>query len=284
MIASPIADRRAGAIMQTVAVFGVAVAAFVSVVAWRFVGDLDRNIDQSLAIGEDAAATLSETIDVADDVIESLDEGLGTLAATLQAVDTTLTNTSDLASTTASLAASLPTSFDDIDAALVTVESLSGAIDAALRGASRIPLGPDYDPAVPLPEAVGNLRAAFEPIGGDLTAIAIELSAFSAGSIEVRDGLVSVRTDVTRTRSALADSASLLDQYRDTADRAGLLASSSRDDLRSSFGWARVAIVLLGVLIAVSQFVPWWLGTRARAGVPAPRPHDADLPELERVA
>ena len=75
MIATPMTDHRAGAIMQTIAVIGVVVAAFAAVVAWTFVGDLDRNLDQSLAIGEDAAATLSETIDVAEDVIESLDQG-----------------------------------------------------------------------------------------------------------------------------------------------------------------------------------------------------------------
>ena len=277
-------DHRAGAIMQTIAVIGVVVAAFAAVVAWTFVGDLDRNLDQSLAIGEDAAATLSETIDVAEDVIESLDQGLGTLAVTLQAVDTTLTDTSSLATTTAALAASLPESLDDIDAALNTVESLSGAIDAALRGASRVPLGPDYDPAVPLPEAVGNLRAAFQPIGDDLASIAIELSAFADGSVELRDGLVSVRTDVGRTRSALSESAALLDHYRDTADRAGSLAASSRGDLRRSFGWARAAIVMMSMLIAVSQFVPWWLGTRARAGVPAPRPPDVRPSDVERLA
>jgi methyl-accepting chemotaxis protein len=258
-------DDRAGAIMRAIAVTGILVSVVVGVVAWQFLGDLDRDLDQSLAIGEDAAATLTQTIDVADDVITSLDEGLGTLGVTLDTIDTTLTDTSDVASATASLAGSLPSSFADIDSALSTVESLSGTIDAALRGASRLPLGPDYDPEVPLPVAVGNLRAAFTPIGDDLAAIAEELASFADGSDELRGQLTAVQSDLERTRVALATSAGLLDAYRDTAERAGALASASRQDLERSFGWARIAAALVAILIAVSQYVPWWLGSRLRS-------------------
>lgn len=274
-----IRDRRAGAIMRAIAVAGVVVAVVVSVVGWRFINDLDRDLEQSLTIGEDASATLSETIDVADDLITALDDGLATLSVTLDTVDQTVTDTSDLAEATASLAGTLPESFDDVDAALATVESLSGAIDAALRGLSRVPLGPDYDPAVSLPDAVDNLRAAFRPIGDDLDAIASELATFADGSGELSDRLVAVQSDVDRTRRALADSGVLLDEYRATADRAGELAVSSRADLRRSFQWARVAMVLIGLLIAVSQFVPWWLGSHLREPQPSV---DPDQPVTDR--
>jgi ABC-type transporter Mla subunit MlaD len=262
--------------MRALALFGLVTAVVVPVVAWRFLVDLDRDLDQSLAIGEDAAATLSETIDVAADVIAALDDGLGTLAATLRTLDDTLTDTSELATTTSSLAASLPASFDDIDAALATVESLSGTIDAALRGVSRVPFGPDYDPDVPLPEAVAGLRAAFGPIGDDLATIAVELDGFARGSADLSDRTVEVRADLERTRLALADSSRLLDAYRDAAERAGEIATSSRADLRHSFRWVRFAIVLVGILIALSQYVPWWLGTRLRVVAdPSARPGTA---------
>lgn len=279
-----IRDPRAGAVMRSIAVAGVVVAVVVSVVGWRFVNDLDRDLEQSLTIGEDASATLSETIDVADDLIRALDDGLATLSVTLDTVDQTVTDTADLAEATASLAGTLPESFDDVDAALATVESLSGAIDAALRGLSRVPLGPDYDPAVSLPDAVDNLRAAFQPIGDDLDAIAVELATFADGSGELGDRLATVKSDVDRTRRALVDSGQLLDEYRATADRAGELAVSSRADLRRSFQWARVALVLIGLLIAVSQYVPWWLGARLRDARPLEIADDATADrELERV-
>ncbi len=257
-------DPQAATFMRSIAVLGIVAGMVLTLVGWRFLGDLDRNLDQSLTIGEDAAATLSETIDVADDVVVSLDEGLTTLRITLDTLDATLTDTSELADVTADLAADLPAGFEDVDAALATVESLSGAIDAALRGASRLPLGPDYDPDVPLPDAVAHLRLAFDPIGRDLRSIADSLGGFASGSDELRTRIGEVQIDLERTQRAVRESGRLLDDYRATADRAGEVATSSRDDFGRSIGWARIAIVLLGAFVAIAQYIPWWLGGRLR--------------------
>ncbi len=262
--APPWADERAGTVMRAIAVFGLIVAVLAPIGAWRFLNVLERDLDRSLAIGEEAAATLTETIDVADDVVAALDDGLDTLDRTLATVDVTVTDTASLASTTAELAARLPETFDDVDAALATVQSLSSTIDGALRAASAIPLGPDYDPAVPLPTAVGGLRDAFEPIGADLAAIAAELDGFGSSSSDLRNRLDEVRADVTATRIALENSDRLLDRYRAAAGDAGELASSSRADLGRSIWWARAATILGGLMVAVAQYVPWWLGTRLR--------------------
>ncbi len=259
---------RPATILRTIAVFGVVVGVVLAGTAWIFLTDLDRNLDQSLAIGESASGSVIETIDVADRLIDSLDQGLETVGATLAAVESTLDDTSGVAATTASLSATLPESFDDIDAALSTVESLSAAIDAALAGLSRVPFGPDYDPAVPLPEAVGNLRDAFAPIGDDLRAISTELQAFADSSDEVGVQIETVRADLAETCAALAGSSGLLDDYRVTAQEAGLLASTSRDDTARGFALARLGLLLLAAFVIVAQYIPWWLaGTWEARGV-----------------
>lgn len=276
---------RPATILRAIAVFGVVVGVVLGATAWIFLADLDRNLDQSLAIGESASGSVIETIDVAERLIDSLDQGLDTVGATLAAVESTLDDTSGVAASTASLSATLPESFDDIDAALSTVESLSGAIDAALSGLSRVPFGPDYDPAVPLPEAVGNLRDAFAPIGDDLRAISTELQSFADGSDEVGTQIETVRSDLAETRSALAASSGLLDDYRATAQEAGLLASTSRDDTARGFALARLGLLLLAAFVIVSQYIPWWLAgtwearvvsTVDRSGI------DSPLPETDR--
>ncbi|MEO6653373.1 MAG: DUF1206 domain-containing protein [Ilumatobacteraceae bacterium] len=174
----------------------------------------------------------------------------------MAAVEVTLDDTSGVAARTASLSATLPESFDDIDAALKTVETLSGAIDAALGGLSRVPFGPDYDPDVPLPDAVRNLRNAFAPIGDDLRSISTELQSFADGSDEVGVQIETVRADLRDTRSALAASAGLLEDYRVTAREAGLLASTSRDDTARGFALARLGLLLLAAFIVVAQYIP----------------------------
>lgn len=245
-----------------IAVFGVVAGLVLGVTGWLFLTDLDENLDQSLQIGEAASVSVIETIDVAEQLIESLDAGLETVGATLGAVESALGDTAGVASTTASLSSSLPESFEDIDVALSTVQSLSGAIDTALSGLSSVPFGPDYDPEVPLPVAISNLRAAFDPIGDDLTRLTSELQTFADGSDDIGGRVDAVRADLAETRAALANSADLLDDYRRTATDAGLLAVSSRGDMSRAFALARLATLLLALFVVVAQFVPWWLAAR----------------------
>lgn len=257
---------RAPSILKALAAAGVVIGIAFGVIGWIFLGELDRTLDESLVIGESASETLIETIEVADQLIVSLDDGLATLSSTLETVESSLVETTGVARTTADLAATLPESFDDVDVALATVESLGGTIDSALSAASRIPLGPDYDPDVPLPEAVRNLRDAFTPIGDDLEEIATELDAFAGSSVELGAQVDAVSADLAETRRALARTDVLLDDYRSTASEAGELAAASRSDIGRNFLLARLALAVFAAFVVVSQFVPWWL-----AGSPADR-------------
>lgn len=255
---------RAPDVLRGLAIAGVVVGLALGVIGWIFLGELDRTLDESLAIGESASVTLIETIEVADQLVVSLDDGLNTLSTTLATVQTSLEETTGVARTTADLAGSLPASFDDVDVALATVESLGATIDSALRSASRIPLGPDYDPAVSFPDAVGNLRDAFEPIGADLDAIATELDDFADGSVDLGGQVDAVRADLADTRQALARTEGLLDEYRSTAVDAGELATASRNDMGRNFLLARLVLATLSAFVVASQFVPWWLAGTAR--------------------
>lgn len=260
------ADGRPGAFMQAIAVAGVVVSIIAGIVGWTFLSDLDRNIDQSLAIGADAAAALGDTIDVADQVVADLDAGLEDLLAILDTVVGTTAQTGDMADTAADVAGRLPAAFDDVDAALVTVEQLSGTIDGVLRALSRVPLGPDYDPAEPLPDAIAELREAFAPIGADLDELSITLDSFAGSTGDLASDVEAVRGDVEQTRRSLDASEALLDRYRETAADAERLAVSSRGDFDRSLGWARLTVVALAVFAVVAQYVPWWLGRRLRDG------------------
>lgn len=257
-------DPRAGAIMQTIAVVGLVIASVAGIVGWRFLTTLDRNLEQSLVIGEDAAATLVDTIDVADQVITDLDAGLDTLDRTLSTVSSTTEETGGVAEAAAEIAARLPDGFDDVDAALGTVESLSGTIDSALRAVSRIPLGPDYEPSTPLPDAIADVRSAFGPIGDDLGELSERLDGFASGTGDLTDDLADVRADLDRTRSSLDASNALLDRYRSSAVDAEALAREGREDFSSALTAARVVVVLLALFLAVAQYVPWYLGRRLR--------------------
>lgn len=260
---------RTGSVLRATAIGGVVVSLVLTVVAWNFLGDLERNVDQSLRIGEEAADTLVETIDLAGAVIAAVDSGIVTLDQVLDTVEVGLADTSDVAASTSDLSITIADSFDDVDTALVKVESLAGTIDRALRALSQIPLGPDYDPEVSYPDAIAELRAAFGPIDADMRELAADLDDFATSAGSVGPTLDALQVDLADARTALADSDRLLDRYRVSAQEVGALAAQSRNDLEGSMWWARVTAVLLGLWIVAAQYLPWWLGS-------LPRRRDAD--------
>jgi hypothetical protein len=234
-------SRRAPTILRSLAVAGVLVAIVGTIVIWVFLGDLEDTTERSLLIGEQATLTLEDTIDVAEQVLDAVDDGLSTVQATLLTLDELLQSTAGLAESTGSLSATLPASFEDIDAALATVERLGETVDSTLSALSSLPFGPDYEPSVPFPEAVADLRLALEPISADLTRISGELQNFANGSSDLTADIDSLTADVQRTRAALSGTDALLRQYRASTSEAGQLAAETRDQLSGSMTWRSVS-------------------------------------------
>jgi hypothetical protein len=248
---------RTRTVLRSIAVLGLVVAVVGTVIVWQFLGDLERNTERSLLIGEEAATTLVDTVDVADEVVQGLDEGLATLESTFQALDLVIASTVDVASSTAVLAGELPARLEEIDRGFASLESIGETVDSTLSALSDIPFGPNYDPDGSFTDSIREIRASMEPLQEDLAAIATELSTFADGSGGLQRQLNSLAADVDRTRTALDGTGSLLDRYRETAEEARQLAASSRPDLADSMTATRWVVVLVALLIAASQVIPW---------------------------
>jgi len=252
--------RLAGRAMIGIAAMGFVTAIVGTIVAFQLIGQLGTNVDRSLRIGEETLVTLDDTIDAADEVVTSVQSGLTTIEATLGTVNESIGDTTALASTTSALASALPANLERIDDALATLEQLGGTIDDALSGLSNIPFAPDYDPALPLDEAVAGVREGLAPLTGDLEGIAEDVDELTSGSDDLRGQLDDLTDDVASTRQALAGSSALLDQYRASASDALELARTSREDLDTDRTRSRVMVVVLGLAIALGQAVPAWIG------------------------
>ena len=276
---------RAPTVLRSIAVAGVLVAIIGTIVIWVFLSDLEDTTDRSLLIGEQAAVTLNDTIDVAEQVLDAVDDGLVTVQSTLSTLDEVLQTTAGVAEATGSLSSTLPESFDNIDAALATVERLGETVDSTLSALSGLPFGPDYDPDVPFPDAVADLRSALDPIAQDLTSISTELQNFAAGSGDLTTQIDSLQSDVRRTRAALSGTDDLLAEYREATTEAGLLAAETRDQLSGSMTRMRIVLIALAALLAISQYVPWTLAALIETRRKEPRdvvvvaPHVVELDE-----
>jgi hypothetical protein len=276
---------RAPTALRSIAVAGVLVAIIGTIVIWVFLSDLEDTTDRSLLIGEQAAVTLEDTIDVAEQVLDAVDDGLLTVQSTLSTLDEVLQTTAGVAAATGSLSSTLPESFENIDVALATVERLGETVDSTLSALSGLPFGPDYEPDVPFPDAVADLRSALDPIAQDLTSISTELQNFAAGSGDLTTQIDSLQSDVRRTRAALSGTDDLLADYRQATTEAGLLAAETRDQLSGSMTRMRIVLIALAALLALSQYVPWTLAALIESRREEPRdvvvvaPHVVDIDE-----
>ena len=93
---------RAPTVLRSIAVLGVIIAIVGTIVIWIFLSDLEDTTDRSLLIGEQATATLEETIDIADQVLTAVDDGLVTVQSTLRTIDGVLQSTAGVATATGS--------------------------------------------------------------------------------------------------------------------------------------------------------------------------------------
>ena len=75
------------------------------------------------------------------------------------------------------------------------------------------------------------------------------------------DGLTG---DLDRLDVHLGGVAALLDRYAGTASQAERLALASRADLAASARWAGLVLILFGIVFALGQLVPLWLGSCLR--------------------
>ena len=164
--------QRAPTILRSIAVAGVLVAIIGTIVIWVFLSDLEDTTDRSLLIGEQATVTLNETIDVAEQVLDAVDDGLVTVAVDTvdarrrAAVDGRPGGGDRFAVGDAARPASTTST-----PRWRRWSSLGETVDSTLSALSSLPFGPDYDPDVPFPEAVADLRTALDPIADDLTTI-----------------------------------------------------------------------------------------------------------------
>ena len=271
--------RSAGRIMVVIAYVGVVSALVGAVVGWQFLGELSDANKQGLVLAEETLSAVDSSLVVAEDVVEAVDDALAALSSTILAVGDSIDATTAVASSTAQLAATLPDTIDRIDNGLGSIESIADTIDTTLGALNRIPLAPDYNPSVPLNEAVSNLRADLAPLADDIRAATDDLDTFSASGGDLNDELVVLVDSVDDVRTAVSGTSAVLAQAQASSDAAHDLAESTLSEIGNQLALSRLLLVIIAIAIAIGQIVPYWVG---RELLEAPVIVVADLDEIRR--
>lgn len=269
--------RRAGRILVGVAIVGVVASLVGVVVAWAFVGDLRRGVDDSLRVTQESIATIEDTLAVADTVSASVVDGLADVQAALETVSETAGAGQDTLLVVAQLAEDIPPNLDNIDAALGQLEGVAGVIDSTLRQVSRLPIGPDFDPDQPLDEAVADVRGDLRPTADARRESQDEFDALVEAAEGFDDDIAAITADLEASRLALAEADGLIGRYRAAAAEAAQIATEARDRAGANVTRARVLIVIVGVVIALGQLAPFYVGRWLQEPVAAGAPDTDDI-------
>jgi len=272
--------RSAGTIMVVIAYVGVVSALVGAVVGWQFLGELSHANTQGLELAEESLTAADASLVVADDIIDAVDDSLGALSSTISAVGDGIATTTAVAGSTAELAASLPDTLDQVDTGLASIEGIADTIDNTLSQLSRVPLAPDYDPAVTLSDAVGGLRADLAPLADDVRAVADDLDTFSTSGDDLETQLADLAASVTEVQTAVGGTTDVVAAARTSTDDALQLAQTTLSDLGSQLALTRLLLVIMAIAVAVGQIVPYWVGRELRE---SPVVVVADADELDDI-
>ncbi len=257
---TPEDERRIGRLMISLGVVGAIVAIFGTVVGWIFVGQLGDASADTLDVTVQTLDAVDDTIDLADDVLASTGDAVDALGGTLTAVSASFETGTRAIDDIASLADTLGPSLTD---ASDTVRSLSGIgdqIDSALSTLSRLPIGPDYDPATGLGDGFSELADALDTLPPELAATSESLIEFTGNASGLQAQLDEFAASVTDIGGDLGNTEALVDQYRRSVSEARVLAQQTSNDLNNSVVLMRLLLVAGGLTLLFGQVVPLWLG------------------------
>lgn len=246
--------------MIGIGVAGALIAVFGMLVGWIFVGQLADASDESLDVTIQTLDAVDDTIDLADEVLVATSDGVAALASTLTAVSASFDSATQAIDDIAGLAETIGPSLGDATGTVRTLEKIGDDIDTLLVALSSLPVGPDYNPQARLGDTLGTLADTLEVLPEQLGNTAASLSVFTGNAGDLQQQLDDLATSVQTISDNLADTGSIVDQYRASVDDARSLALDANNDLSTGVVLMRILLILGGITLLLGQIVPLWLG------------------------
>lgn len=272
-------QRILGGAIIGVAVLTASVGLFGAVLGGQLVTAMGVSLGDGLTLTADALASADTTISVAHGALEDVAVSLDQLATTSLIVGGTLENSHDLLAEVAVITGEdLPSTIEAFRGAMPGLIRAASAIDTTLRALNLFTID-DYDPEVPLDEAIAQLDEGLAEMPGKLRRQAVLLSRANDGMVGVTQQMYETAAQVVELRMALTSAVDVLAAYETTTTEARQLVADVSAQIDRQVPLAKTAIVLAGVMLAVSQLgsaVLGWLLWSGAVVLPSPKKHHAE--------
>jgi hypothetical protein len=249
---------------------GLVVCLVGGIVGFIALGSARRASVKGLDVTQEALVSVRGTLELADDLVGSVQDGLLVVEDTLGEVASTVATADDVLAQVDAVAGALPGSVDAARSTLRSLGSVAAVIDQTLTAASQVPFVPDYRPPRPLAEVIGQLDADLAPIQEALTGLDQNLGGLTSAGTGLTTGLDQLTARMADINRELAGANELVDQYLATAERAAAVVTDARNDLDRDLTALRWLMLPAGLALALAQLVPIWLGGGLLGKWPAP--------------
>lgn len=215
----------------------------------------------------------AQALEAVDSTVEVVDEGLVVFDETLSGVDSVLVQTektlADVAtvvlSTAELLNSEIPAQVDSIQAAMDGLIDTANVVDGILGALSFV--GVDYDPAVPLDEALVDVNQQLGELGDSLASNADDLFSLTVSVNRLRDEVGATGDSLGAISEQIEESRTLISDYQATAGEAQQLIQEASDRLVGQMWLMRFLGTAILLLLAVAFSALWWSG-RAEGEAP----------------
>jgi hypothetical protein len=251
-----------GTLLILVGLLGIGLSALGVVYIWHAAEDVRKVADESLLL-------LSDTL---EDVDYSLDVGSNTLDGAAVAIDGLYTTTLDVSRTLSSTRMTIDEmaglAEDDlprsIEASLVAFEALeetAAVVDNLLRSFQQFGVG-DYDPDIPLDQAVAEAGTGLAPVPESLRTMGAGLYQTSANLEQVQSGVALMGDHMVAIRQNVTEVDGALSSHRDTVQQLRTRVWTVRQDVDRPVQTITWGATLLLTWIGLSQLaiVRWGIG------------------------
>lgn len=240
------------------AIAGLITAGF----AWVVLGTAADASVRSLELASDVLDSVGGTVISVDAVLDDVSDGLRTTQQSMADASVTLTQLSALTSNLGDLVGEdIPASLESVRASLAPIQATAGLLDGTLTALSFV--GVDYDPDVPLDEAIDDLDARLAEIPQRLRDQAPLIESAAESLSGFGGDTLTIAQDLSDLRTRLSEASFTVGSYRQTVTEADALLADVESAVGSRLTVLRVAIVVLGLGLATTQTVPiafgWWL-------------------------
>lgn len=238
--------------------------AFVGAIVFGFaVGPWVQTLSDSFEVTSDALDVIDTTIEIVDDALVVFSETLVGVDGVFEQTQATMGETSRVVLATAGLLTDdVPGQIDSIQAAMDGLIDTANIVDGILGALSFV--GVDYNPEVPLDEALIGVNRQLGELGTSLTDSAADLFSMTVSINRLNDEVALVGESLVGLEEQIGQSRLLIAEYQTTAGQAQTVVTEAAERLSSQVWILRLLGVGLLLALVVGFSAIWWVGRSYR--------------------